>query len=435
MPDTLPSATIVVVNYNTADQLPGCLQALQALDYPGEVEILVVDNASTDGSVALMRMQFPQVRLLASPANLGFGGGANLGWQAAQGAILAVLNPDVRPRPDWLAALARGLADHAGDRAAIAGGKLLYADGLTVQHAGGVFGFPFATTDHRGRGTPDSGAFDSDAPVPFVTGGALAITRAAAEALGYFDPGFFMYFEDVDLCWRARAAGTTVWYIPGAVATHQESASLERGGALYHEYFQRSRLRFVLKHYALADLLGGFAPAEAARLRGTLPPLDRAASMALYADPAALLGLVQSPDGPISPPPDGVTPDAGPADPGPLARRETLDRAVAEVLALWRLNEPADAAARASRPAWGRVRDEWYVPAVRGHQIQFNAAVARAVRDLAAQLSGLDAATLAQSAVDTAALTREIAALRAEVAALRTQLQTRDTDATTGSNP
>jgi hypothetical protein len=245
-----------------------------------------------------------------------------------------------------------------------------------------------------------------------------------------------MYFEDVDLCWRARAAGYTVWYIPGAVATHQESASLERGGALYYEYFQRSRLRFVLKHYALADLLGGFAPAEAARLRGMLPPLDRAASMALYADPAALLGLGQSLTGAArSTTPADLTPDSGPADPGPLARRETLDRAVAEVLALWRLNEPADAAARASRPVWGRVRDEWYVPAVRGHQIQFNAAVARAVRDLAAQLSGLDAATLAQSAVDTAALTREIAALRAEVAALRTQLQTRDSDLTTGSNP
>jgi GT2 family glycosyltransferase len=434
MPDSLPPATVVVVNYNTADQLPGCLDALRALEYPGEVEIIVVDNASTDGSADVVRAQFPRVRLIAGAANRGFGGGANLGWQAGQGDLLAVLNPDVRPRPAWLAALARGLADHAAERGAIAGGKLLYADG-TVQHAGGTFGFPFATTDHRGRGTPDSGTLDGDAPVPFVTGGALVITRDAAESLGYFDPGFFMYFEDVDLCWRARAAGYTVWYIPAAVATHQESASLERGGALYYEYFQRSRLRFVLKHYGLADLLWGFAPAEAARLRGTLPPLDRAASTTLYADPAALAGVLHSLGGPDGAAPADLTPDAGPPDPGPLARRETLERAVAEVLALWRLNEPADAAARASRPAWGRVRDEWYVPAVRGHQIAFNAAVARAVRDLAAQLSGLDAATLAQSAVDTAALAREIAALRAEVAVLRSQLSAKDKGVTTGSNP
>jgi GT2 family glycosyltransferase len=432
MPDILPPATVVVVNYNTADQLPGCLAAVQALDYPGAVEIIVVDNASADGSAAVVRAQFPQVRLIASPTNLGFGGGANLGWAEARGDLLAVLNPDVRPRPDWLAALARGLADHADERAAIAGGKLLYADG-TVQHAGGVFGFPFATTDHRGRGAPDSTAFAASANVPFVTGGALAITREAAAALGYFDPGFFMYYEDVDLCWRARAAGYTVWYIPDAVATHQESASLERGGALYYEYFQRSRLRFVLKHYALADLLWGFGPAEAARLRGTLPPLDRAASTALYAGPSALAGVLRSLGAPEAAPPDDLTPDSGPPDPGPLARRETLERAVAEVLALWRLNEPADAAARASRPAWGRVRDEWYVPAVRGHQIQFNAAVARAVRDLAAQLSGLESATLAQSAVDTAALTREIVALRAEVAALRAQLQAKDEETHTGS--
>ena len=434
MSETLPPATIVVVNYNTAGQLPGCLAALAALDYPGAIEIVVVDNASTDDSVALLRAQFPQVRLIASPTNLGFGGGANLGWAEARGDLLAVLNPDVWPRPDWLAALARGLADHAGARAAIAGGKLLYADG-TVQHAGGLFGFPFATTDHRGRGMPDSAAFDQAAAVPFVTGGALAITRQAAAELGYFDPGFFMYYEDVDLCWRARAAGYSVWYVPAAVATHQESASLERGGALYYEYFQRSRLRFVLKHYGLADLLGGFAPAEAARLRGTLPPLDRAASTALYADPAALLGLLPMPDSQATPTPDSLTPDAGPPDPGPAARRETLERGVAEVLALWRLNEPADAAARAGRPTWGRVRDEWYVPAVRGHQIQFNAAVARAVRDLAAQLSGLEAATLAQAAVDTAALTREIAALRAELADLRVQLQSKDNETQTGSNP
>ena len=70
MPDILPPATVVVVNYNTADQLPGCLAAVQALDYPGAVEIIVVDNASADGSAAVVRAQFPQVRLIASPTNL-----------------------------------------------------------------------------------------------------------------------------------------------------------------------------------------------------------------------------------------------------------------------------------------------------------------------------------------------------------------------------
>jgi GT2 family glycosyltransferase len=423
MPETLPPATVVVVNYNTADELPGCLTALAALAYPGAVQIVVVDNASTDGSAERVRAQFPQVELIAGETNLGFAGGANRGWAAARGDLLAVVNPDVRPRPDWLAARARALRDHAGDRAAIVGGKLLYEDGATVQHAGGIFGFPLATTDHRGRGTRDTGAYEQAAPVPFVTGGALAITREAATALGGFDAGFYpAYFEDVDLCWRAREAGYTIWYVPDAVATHQESATLEREGELYFEYFQRNRLRFVLKHYALPALLWGFAPAEAARLRGTLPPLDRASSLALYAHPAALPALLESLGLPGPAPAPDWTPDSGPGDPGPTARRVQLEGAVDELLALWRLNEPADERRRAARPAWRRVRDEWYLPGVRGHQIQFNAAVTRAIRDLATQVSGLEAATQAQATLTAAALAREVAALRAEVAALRAAL-------------
>jgi GT2 family glycosyltransferase len=426
MPYTLPPATVVVVNYNTVAELPGCLAALRALEYPGAVQVVVVDNASADGSADLVRAQFPDVALIASETNLGFAGGGNRGWAAARGEVLAVVNPDVRPRPAWLAALAGALRDHADEQAAIAGSKLLYGDGTTLQHAGGVFGFPLATTDHRGRGAPDTGAFEQAEAVPFVTGGALAITRAAYEALGGFDPGFHpVYFEDVDLCWRARAAGYTVWYAPMAVATHRESASLEREGEQYFEYFQRNRLRFVLKHYALPDLLWGFAPAEATRLRGTLPPLDRAASLALYAHPATLAALLESLGLPGPDPAPDLTVDHGPMDPGPLARRVQLEVAVGEVMALWRLNEPP---AGTPRPAWRRVRDEWYVPAVRGHQIQFNAAVARAIRDLAAQVSSQEAAALAHTAVERAALAREIAALRAEVAALRAALPAKGED-------
>src|SRR5215204_4296052 len=134
MPDALPAATVVVVNYNTAEEVPGCLAALRALDYPGAVQIVVVDNASTDGSADLVRAQFPTIELIASKANLGFAGGANRGWAAARGDVLAVINPDVRPRPGWLAALAGALRDHADARAAIAGSKLLYGDGATLQH-------------------------------------------------------------------------------------------------------------------------------------------------------------------------------------------------------------------------------------------------------------------------------------------------------------
>src|SRR5205807_455502 len=166
-----------------------------------------------------------------------------------RGELLAVVNPDVRVQPGWLRALAAGLRAHAGERPAVVGGKLLYPDGR-VQHAGGTFAWPAAATAHAGRGEPDGDAFTEDRAVPFVTGAALAITRAAATALGGFDAGFWpVYFEDVDLCTRAWAAGYSVWYIAAAVGVHAESASLAHGGATYFRYYQRNRLRYVLAPY------------------------------------------------------------------------------------------------------------------------------------------------------------------------------------------
>src|SRR4030081_2904960 len=107
-----PAASVAVVNYNTPEQVPGCLDALQALEYPG-VEILLVENGTAAERVATLESRYPGVRVLRPESNLGFAGGANLAWQAAGGALLAVVNPDVRVAPGWLQALAAGLRDHA----------------------------------------------------------------------------------------------------------------------------------------------------------------------------------------------------------------------------------------------------------------------------------------------------------------------------------
>ncbi|MDQ2808391.1 MAG: glycosyltransferase family 2 protein, partial [Chloroflexota bacterium] len=279
--ESLPTVAVVVVNYNTPDEVPACLDALAALDYP-RLEMLLVDNGADGGRTVALGDRYPALRVLTAPRNLGFAGGANLGWAATDAAVLAVVNPDVRVQPGWLRAMVAGLQDHADERAGIVGGKLLYPDGR-VQHAGGTFAFPAATTALIGRGEPDGVAFAHPHEMPYVTGGALAITRAAYSALGGFDAGYWpAYFEDLDLCTRAWDAGYSVWYIPSAVATHAESVSLTHGGPAYFRAYQRNRLRYVLRHYDAAQIATAFAPAEEARLRGDLAPADRAGSLTLY---------------------------------------------------------------------------------------------------------------------------------------------------------
>src|SRR5437867_65955 len=105
----LPSASVVVVSYNTSAHIEGCIESLLALDYP-QVEIIVVDNASTDGSLELSRRRFPQIDAVELPDNKGFAGGASVGLFMASGDIVATVNPDVRLDPGWMRAVAATLA-------------------------------------------------------------------------------------------------------------------------------------------------------------------------------------------------------------------------------------------------------------------------------------------------------------------------------------
>ncbi|HUS17977.1 MAG TPA: glycosyltransferase family 2 protein [Chloroflexia bacterium] len=406
-PPSEPAASVVVVNYNTPEQVPACLDALLALDYP-RVEIMVVDNAPDGGRAVTLDARYAAVRVLRPATNLGFGGGANLGWEAAAGTVLAVVNPDVRVRPAWMRALVAGLQSHSGERAGIVGGKLLYPDGR-VQHAGGTFRFPEATTSHIGRGEPDGVAFAHDREMAYVTGGALVITRAAYAALGGFDAGFWpVYFEDADLCTRAWDAGYSVWYVPAAVASHAESSSLAHGSADYFRYYQRNRLRYVLRHYPRGRVMAEFAPAEEARLRGDLEPPDRTSSLNLYGDAAALQALGSAPP--------AALPAAAPGR--AAARRERLDTLVGETLAGWRVM-PQPFRSRLPGVAWLRTRlnNLWtrpYLDPILAQQREHNAALTRAVRELSDQVAGLEAALLVRAGL--LEMTRGAAGMAAEAA-------------------
>lgn len=280
--------SVVVVCHNNARWLPICISGLLSSQNV-DVEVQVVDNASEDGSSDLVASVFPNVRLVGSPRNLGFAGGANLGLSRASSEHVVVMNPDVVVRPDCLSWLFDAI--EGDDLVAIAGGKLLYPDGRTLQHAGGVIVHPTALTGHRGHWQLDRGQFDRAQPVEFVTGALLAVRRPIIEALGAFDEGFFpAYYEDTDLCLRARKAGYRVMYEPRAVAVHYESVTTGRNTPRQREMFSRNRIRFALKHYSDGRVWDDLAAAEMRHLRQVTSYIELASLRKAYADNLAVLG-------------------------------------------------------------------------------------------------------------------------------------------------
>ncbi|HLI50602.1 MAG TPA: glycosyltransferase family 2 protein, partial [Thermomicrobiaceae bacterium] len=173
----------VIVNYNGAVFLDGCLRALNQ-NRPRPAEVVVVDNASTDDSLKELHA-WPVATVIQSYENLGFAGGANRGIAATESPLAVVLNPDVELASDYGDRLV-SVFDRS-PRLGVAGAKLLYPDGRTIQHAGGVLERPLLTTHHRGYGEPDGDQWNEPADVDFVTGGAMALRRDAFEAVDGFD--------------------------------------------------------------------------------------------------------------------------------------------------------------------------------------------------------------------------------------------------------
>jgi GT2 family glycosyltransferase len=255
-----PKASVIVLTWNGVGYVEKCLTAVFSQDYPA-LEVIVVDNGSTDGTADLVAERFPQVRLIRNGRNLGFATGNNMGLQAASGDLLVLLNQDTEAQAGFLQALA-GTFDDPG--VGVVGCKLLYPDG-TIQHAGGYLYGPRAETGHVGRHAPDDGRFDQVADADFVTAAALSINRACLERVGFLDEGFEpAYYEDVDWCYRARTAGFRVVYQPGAVVIHHESTATTEFSYDRKYAWNHGRIRFVFKHWPLDRLLGEFGPAESA---------------------------------------------------------------------------------------------------------------------------------------------------------------------------
>lgn len=210
---------MVVVSYNTGELLARCLTSILA-QTTAEDQVVVVDNASPDGSADLVRTRFPSVRVIANAENRGFGAASNQGIRATTGRYVLLANPDSELAPRTLAGFYRFMEAHP--RAAVAGGTLRYGDG-SFQHSS--FRFPsifqvyldffpihWRLTESRLNGRYPRSWDDTEFQIDHPLGALMCVRRAATDQVGLFDEGFFMYAEEVDWCQRFKAAGWEVWH-------------------------------------------------------------------------------------------------------------------------------------------------------------------------------------------------------------------------------
>lgn len=234
---------IVILTYNAARFIGPCLDALRA-NTPMPHRTVVVDNASTDGTLDIVKARYPEVEAVQTGSNLGVSKGNNLVLARYDADLYVMLNPDTEVRAGWLEALVEE-AD-ADLRIGIVGGKLLYPDGR-IQHVGGEA----AHTGPRHYGTFAPGdSYNEAKDVDFVTLACGLIKREVIERIGYLDEAYTpFYYEDADYCFRARAAGFRVRYTPRCVVTHHEGATMQRSISVAKaRILERNRLRFKLIH-------------------------------------------------------------------------------------------------------------------------------------------------------------------------------------------
>ena len=236
--------SVIIPNWNGTTLLPGCLDSLRTQTHP-DYEVILVDNASTDDSVEMIRREYPEVRILEMDRNLGLTGGVNAGIAIARGEIIALLNNDAEAAPAWLTELEAALARHP-EAGSVASKMLLFDQPKTINSAGDFYrtdGIP----GNLGVWQKDDGEFDQEDLVFGGCGGAVAYRSTMLKQIGLFDEDLFMYCEDVDLSWRSQLAGWGCVYAPLAVVHHRLSAT--GGGVLASYYNGRNCIYVIVKNY------------------------------------------------------------------------------------------------------------------------------------------------------------------------------------------
>lgn len=242
----MPALSVIILNWNGKQFLKECLDSLQIQTF-NDYEAIVVDNGSTDGSAAYLREQYPWVRLIALPKNTGFTGGNNEGWLNCRGQYVVTLNNDTKLEPGFLADLVA--AAEADPTVGMVAAKMLNFYQQGVVDSVGVRITTTGMGQNIGVGLVDAGQFDRPQEVFGPCAGAALYRRAMLEEVGFFDPSFFAYYEDLDLAWRGRLAGWRCVTAPGAVVYHVHSATSGKMSPFTVYQVQRNKWFVLLKNW------------------------------------------------------------------------------------------------------------------------------------------------------------------------------------------
>jgi GT2 family glycosyltransferase len=244
--------SVIVVNWNRKDLLRKCLESLTGQQNVA-LEIILVDNGSSDGSAAMVAAEFPGARVIANTSNRGFCGANNQGIAAANGEFVALLNNDAEADPSWVSALKKVLLDHPA--AGMAASKILvYENPSRIDKVGHLI-FPDGQNRGRGTGAIDDGQFDRIEEVLWPDGCAAMYRKVMLDRIGGFDEDFFAYADDADLGLRARIAGWSCIYTPHAVVRHHRGATLGLGNANRVKLIERNRVLLVAKSFPASLIL------------------------------------------------------------------------------------------------------------------------------------------------------------------------------------
>lgn len=255
--------SVIIVSWNVASLLRNCLESLKraqesAISAGTTWEIIVVDSASKDETVALLKQEYPEVSLFAQQENVGFTRGNNIGLAAARGCYLLLLNPDTEVCGDAIQQMVRFLEAHP--QVGIVGPHTLNTDGSTQSSRRRFLNrrLLFLESTWLQSWAPQrwfAEFYVSDPPdaatleVDWVQGSALMARRAVYEQIGGLDEQFVMYFEEQDWCRRAKARGWQIWYLGDAKIIHHGGKSSDQIGAFKHIHYQRSRIHYARKYY------------------------------------------------------------------------------------------------------------------------------------------------------------------------------------------
>lgn len=257
--DSSPLVSVIVLNYNGMRFLETCFTSLTATEYR-PLEIIMVDNASTDESVSFVKERFPDVKIITSPENGGFSKGNNIGIRAAEGKYVVLLNNDVRVESGWLTPLVQ--AAEADPAVAALQPKLRsMTDESAFEYAGAAggmidcYGYPFL----RGRVfdviEKDHGQYDDTCDIFWATGAAMFLRTDILNQTGLLDEDFMFHMEEIDLCWRLHLAGYKIKAVPKGVVYHYGGGTLPTGSYRKLYLNHRNNLFMLLKNLSGLSLL------------------------------------------------------------------------------------------------------------------------------------------------------------------------------------